>query len=186
MSGISIENAMPFKTFLLNLYIRARQKILPGYCHSATLRRELELMATNLIGETVILFLRDPAVKDYSGQAYRDSRGTRIIDVSPAMASASPSNFYLIVLHEVGHHIQHVLFEEKRLPVVEDRHKSEGAFWKLCLEKLTEYEGDPQEIEANHFMREMDRIAKQKAFDLYHNTEIETRIRVLKNITMQR
>ncbi len=144
------------------------------------IRRELEFMATNLIGETVKVYLRDPAIKGFLGHAYRDSMGVRVIDISPSVKTLA--DFYEIALHECGHHAEHVVEESKRPLEIEDLHKAEGAFYELTPDEVKERENDPRESEADNFMRGVDRIAQEVAHRLFGNDSIMTRIRVLKEI----
>ena len=148
--------------------------------------RELQLMAVGMIGQTTVIKLREPAAKNFSGHAYIDSRGVRVIDISPSVAAVGLDNFYLVVLHEIFHQIFDVKEEDKRPPIVDSMHNSEGAFFELDAAARAAYESDPREGEANDFMRQMNRIAIDHALAQFGNDEIMTRIRGLKNIRFEK
>lgn len=149
-------------------------------------RRDLQLMATGMIGETTVIHLQQPIVKDFSGQAYRDSRGVRSIDISPAIAAAGLDNFYITILHEIAHEIFHITKEERRPLESEIIHKTEGAFIERNSDDRAAYKSKPEEVEADSFAGQFDRRAHDMALAKFGNAEIKNRIRVLKNVHIQK
>lgn len=150
------------------------------------MRRDLESMATCMIRETTVINLRPPIVSNFSGQAYRDSRGIRMIDIHPAAAAQGADKFYLIVLHEIAHHFFHVLKDAKRVPITEDMYRAKGAYIELNSEEDASYSTDPQEKEAESFTEQIDHYAIGKAFSKFGSTGIKMRIRVLKETTFEK
>lgn len=151
-----------------------------------TARRELQLMAKSMIQMTVVIRLREPATRDFGGQAYIDSRGVRCIDVHPLVAAFGLDRFYEVVLHEVCHHLYHVKEEDRLHPIIDEMYnEAGGAFFEMDAAALTAYQNDSREDEANNFVRELDRIAKAKAISQFGSDEIRTRICVLQNIILK-
>lgn len=147
-------------------------------------RRELELVAKALVGETVLLYVRPPIVKNIAGQASRDSRGVRIIEIHPD-TTRGLDYFYFTVLHECGHHVwNHV--DGKRPAEVEKLYLTDGPVMELSEKEIREHDTDPDELQANSLRSEMDRLACNRALSRYGNDEITTRILVLKTFHIER
>ena len=144
------------------------------------LRAELQLIATSIVGHTVLLFVQPPIVDDAAGQAYRNSNGVMCIDVHPEFANDDLS-FYWVWLHEVGHlYLGHVPEDRKRIPEIERMHMN-GDYLKRSEKTKAEYIDDPDEKQADSFREQVDRIAKDRANASFGNDEIKTRLFVLKN-----
>jgi hypothetical protein len=152
-----------------------------------TARQELQLMAISMLQMTVVIRLREPATMQFRGNANIDHRGVRMIDIHPLEAALGLDSFYEVVLHEICHHQYHVKEEDRRPPIIDTMYnEAGGAFFSLEGADFAAYIDDPREDEANNFVREMDRIAKDRAVSQFGNVDIRTRILVLQNIILNK
>lgn len=146
----------------------------------------LALMRTAAIAfaeESVMICLRKPINRDFQGQVYRNSKGVLVIDLHPDLESDLEQLFRTFV-HEISHlhlHLGHLSFFEKRPLEIEQKHHSEGAFYRLSSEERKNYAEDPLEAEARDFSRAIESIVMEKAKFL-NETGIETRLRILSQI----
>lgn len=147
------------------------------------IKSAMEAATESLLGVQVEIVLRDPANKGFIGQAYKKSNGMHRIDLSPSLPL---EKIYHVWLHEVGHIVNGDVDEQGPIPV----ENLESASFEIpalgTTEGILEYNTKPDEVQANDFAFYLDRLATNKAFWLYGDTEIETRLRVLMNVALQK
>jgi hypothetical protein len=142
-------------------------------------RQMMTTISKKMVGETVMVFIRPPLWKDLVGAAYLRSQ-VRTIDIHPDIVKSGLDWFYLTWLHELGHHSYRHDAHLDMPPEIEEAYVN-GYLLNATEQQLTEHEHSPQELEAMHFVCEIDKFANRRASIEFRNNSIKARLRVLMN-----
>ena len=161
-----------------------RRLLWSSYYDEARVRRLMEIAAASLIGETVVIYFRQPIVKGTAGQAYFDHRGARTIDLLPGREANS---LLITFLHEISHHALHSECLPVRGQEIEQLFIREG---KALLEAFTqaetvEYQASLHEREADHLAHYLFEIAKREASARFGSDGIEAWLYALAKIEIK-
>lgn len=130
----------------------------------------------SMTGQKIEILLRKPVRQGFDGYVYLTTTGDAKMDICPDLPI---EKMYRVWLHEVGHIVSGHLQQPDYEPFDYHLFPSSLVDNKMTEQEATEYQESPSEVEAESFANEMDHFVTRKAFDLFSNTSIETRIRVL-------
>jgi hypothetical protein len=143
-------------------------------------------MAINLVGQTVNINWHAPIVSSHLGQVYLRG-GVISFDIRPDLP---PDEIYEVALHECSHYLAgHELPNRDEIPYYAEFEKlflCRGPLLDLSPQEQEVYKQKPKELEAAALVRELDRIARNRSFDLFSNADIENRILILSQVEILR
>ncbi len=145
------------------------------------LRDLMEQAAESLIGHKFSVVFKKPVYKEFIGQAFIDTQDVSRIEIDPKQPIET---IFHCFLHEVGHFFyEHVsTLEEDRIDYQNLPSDMFQAF--DTTEKPEAYSKLPVELEADSFANQIGNYAQYKAISLFGHADIETKLRVLCQVTI--
>jgi len=152
------------------------------------LKTLMEVATESIVGRQVKIYLRSPIKKGFIGEAYIDTDGTPAMGIKPDIELKV---FYFAWLEEISHiWLGHLDNMEPRITLPPELQKKYEANIPLLeankADEQKAYDEDPREQEAQSLAYSLDDLARRRAYNLFFTDAIETRIRVLANIILQK